>query len=158
MNAQLAALRDVVAGVDAELWLFGGWAVDFHAGRVTREHSDVDFAVWHSDVPRIAVQLEAQGWSHAPEPDEDGGTGYERDGVRVEMTFLERDDDGVYTPVAGRRARWSAEALGDDVRMLEGARARVVSLASLTRSKSQPRDDPEEAARDRADYETLRRL
>jgi hypothetical protein len=26
-------------------WLFGGWAVDFHAGRVTRDHADIDLAV-----------------------------------------------------------------------------------------------------------------
>jgi hypothetical protein len=37
-----------------EYWLFGGWAVDFHAGRVTRAHADIDLAVWRADVERIA--------------------------------------------------------------------------------------------------------
>ena len=38
-------------------WLFGGWAVDFHAGRITRLHDDVDIAVWLEDVPRIVELL-----------------------------------------------------------------------------------------------------
>ena len=30
--------------------LRGGWAVDLHAGAVTREHDDIDIAVWLDDV------------------------------------------------------------------------------------------------------------
>ena len=92
-------------GID--YWLFGGWAVDFYAGEVTRPHDDVDIAVWLDDHTRIAELLEANGWRHAPEEDEDGGTGYQRNGVRLELTFLVRDDDGeVYIPLRSGRARW----------------------------------------------------
>ena len=61
-------------------WLFGGWAVDFHAGRITRPHDDIDIAVWLEDVPRIAELLTNAGWIHAPEsmktaaPDSSGPT------------------------------------------------------------------------------------
>src|SRR5207244_9893525 len=75
-------------------WLFGGWAVDFHAGSVTRAHDDVDVAVWLEDLPRITALLEADGWRHAPSEDEDGGTGYERGAVRLELTFLVRNSEG----------------------------------------------------------------
>jgi hypothetical protein len=82
---QLAALARIGAlfrddGID--FWLFGGWAVDFHAGSVTRAHHDVDLAVWQTDHPRIATLLEADGWAHAPEAGEDGYTAYERGGRR----------------------------------------------------------------------------
>ena len=156
-TAQLAAIAEFGA-LEMDGWLFGGWAVDFHAGAATREHGDVDFAVWHDDVPRIAALLEAAGWRHAPLPDEDGGTGYERGPVRLELTYLERDDDGVYTPVGGGRARWSDEELGDDVREFGGVRARIVGLGPLTRSKSNTRDDPDDAPKDRADAAVLRAL
>lgn len=74
-------------GIDC--WLFGGWAVDFHAGRVTRHHDDVDLAVWQSDLivsadclrrtdgpmplsrasrATPATSVTTSGWSSLPRP------------------------------------------------------------------------------------------
>ena len=158
-SRQLAAL----AGVDARFehaglayWLFGGWAVDFYAGSITRPHDDVDIAVWRDDLRRLAVLLEEDGWVHAPAPDEDGGTGYERDGVRLELTFLVRDDAGrIVTPLRDGAAAWPEHAFADDARELLGARARLVSLDALRSGKSSPRDDPADAVKDEADFATL---
>lgn len=161
-SSQLAAL----ASVDALLsraaipyWLFGGWAVDFYAGVVTRVHDDVDIAVWHEDLPRLAALLEEDGWTHAPEPDEDGGTGYERAGVRLELTFLAPRDDGrVVTRLRHAEAAWPEGAFGDDTRELDGVTAHVIGLSALAEGKASPRDDPADAAKDRADSETLSKL
>jgi Aminoglycoside-2''-adenylyltransferase len=140
-------------------WLFGGWAVDFYAGSVTRAHDDVDLAVWMDDLPRIVELLRGDGWRHAPYADEDGGTGYERGGVRLELTYLVRDADGsVFIPLRRGRAEWSADSLADDARELSGVRARLVSFEALARGKSSPRDDPDDAAKDRADFAVLSRL
>ncbi len=156
---QLEALAEVAARLDeADLahWLFGGWAVDFYAGRITRPHFDVDLAVWLDDVPRIAAVLESSGWQHAPDPDEDGGTGYERDGVRLELTFLVRRRDGVVViPLRDFEATWPEGAFATDERELRGVRTRLVSLAALATGKSSPRDDPGDAAKDRADSDVL---
>jgi hypothetical protein len=157
-SQQLSALAGVSRQLDdarIAYWLFGGWAVDFYAGSVTRPHDDVDIAVWLEDVPRIAGLLTSDGWHHAPEDDEDGGTGYERAGVRLELTYLARDGDEVFTPLREGRGRWSPDALGSDVRDLNGVRARIVALEALRRGKSQLRDDPADAAKDRADFERL---
>ena len=88
--AALAGVHELLTRNGIEYWLFGGWAVDFYAGTVTRPHDDVDVAVWLADQERIAALLTREGWAHAPEPGEDGGTGYERQGVRLELTFLVR--------------------------------------------------------------------
>jgi len=155
----LAQTHELFASSGIEYWLFGGWAVDFHVGSITRPHDDIDLAVWLDDHDRIARLLGAQGWQHAPDPDEDGGTGYEREAVRLELTFLVRGDAGeVYIPLRAGHARWLDEALSTEVAELSGVRARAVGLASLQRSKSRSRDDPVEAAKDRADYATLSRL
>ena len=159
---QIDALRDVVAAFDAagiEHWLFGGWAVDFHAGRVTREHGDVDLGIWLDDMPRIDEVLAAGGWEDLRDPDVDGGKAFGRDGVRLELTYLYRDPDGaVYTPLRdGTRGRWTDQALADEVGELDGVRCRVVSLASMLWMKEPGRrNDPEEASKDVADYEVLR--
>jgi hypothetical protein len=108
---QLVALARVLGlleqhGID--YWLFGGWAVDFHAGSITRAHDDLDVAVWLNDHDRIAALLAADGWKQAREAGEDGYTGYERGGVRLELAFLARDEDGeVFTPLRNGRTERS---------------------------------------------------
>jgi hypothetical protein len=144
-------------GID--YWVFGGWAVDFHAGRLTRDHADVDLAVWAVDLPRIRALLEAEGWTHAPEAGEDGYTGYERDGTRVELAFLARDQDGaIHTPLTDGRGDWPAGSFGDEHAEVDGVVAHIVGLTSLIEDKSGPRADPAVAAKDRADVELLRAL
>ena len=156
---QLAALGRVASRLESQgiaYWLFGGWAVDFYAGSITRVHDDVDIAIWRNDLPRIAKLLESDGWRHAPAEDEDGGTGYEHGDVRLELTYLVRNTDGeVFIPLRDGPVPWAKESFGDDVRELSGVRARVITLAALRGMKSWPRDGPEEAAKDRADLAAL---
>jgi aminoglycoside-2''-adenylyltransferase len=155
----IAGTHELFSRSGIDYWLFGGWAVDFHVGSITRVHDDIDVAVWLADRDRIARLLEAEGWKHAPEPDEDGGTGYERDAVRLELTFLVPGDGGeVYIPLRDGRVLWSDEPPSTDLAELSGVRARVLGLAALERGKSRPRDDPVEAAKDRADFAILSRL
>ena len=159
---QLAALARVHAALEQagiEYWLFGGWAVDFHYGAITRAHSDVDIAVWLDAAPRIAELLRRDGWTHVPSEEDNGGTGFERGPVRLELTYLVRAGGGsLYTPLRDGRATWATDAFGDDVLELEGTRARVVALQALAQSKSIPRDDPDDAPKDRADHRVLRRI
>jgi hypothetical protein len=153
--AALARVDEAFERAGIEYWLFGGWAVDFYVGSVTRTHDDLDIAVWLDDLPRIGELLEAGGWQHAPEPEEDGGTGYELGPVRLELTFLVRDGEDAFTPLRDRRAAWSAAAFGEDAGELNGVHARLVGRDALLRGKSRPRDEPAEAATDRADFELL---
>src|SRR4051794_589089 len=129
MDEQLAALARVGGLLDEaglDYWLFGGWAVDFYAGSVTRPHDDLDLAVWLDDLPRIVELLRDEGWAHAPLPDEEGGTGYQLGGVRLELTYLVRDGDALFTPLRGRRAQWPREAFADGVGELGGVRSRLI--------------------------------
>ena len=155
----MSRLNELFEGEGIEYWLFGGWAVDLHAGRVTRAHDDLDLAVWLDDHDRIAALLRADGWEHAPEPHEDGYTGYERGGVRLELAFLACSRGGeVHTPLESGQAAWPKGAFRDDVRELGGVRARVIALDSLAADKSEAHDDPVVAAKDRADVATLSRV
>jgi len=156
--AALAEVGDLLAEAGVDHWLFGGWAVDFHAGAVTRQHDDIDLAVWLDDLPALGAMLEAFGWRHAPQ-DDDGGTGYERHGVRLELTFLVRDGDGrVFIPLRDGRAEWASDAFGRDVRRLGGVEARVIALGPLKAGKAWPRGDAADMAKDRADLAVLEGL
>jgi hypothetical protein len=46
------------AGIEP-YWLFGGWAVDHHAGRVMRPHDDIDFVIWLHDRGTVIEMLGA---------------------------------------------------------------------------------------------------
>jgi hypothetical protein len=162
VKEQLSALADVgelLGRSGFDYWLFGGWAVDFHLGTVTREHDDIDLAVRLHDAEAVGLLLQTQAWQHKPHDGEDGGTGYERGAVRVELTYLASDDTGrILIPLRDGNALWSEEPLGSEVRELLGVRARVIPLALLRAGKSSARNDHEEAAKDRADFEALSRL
>ena len=104
----------------------------------------------------ITEILEGSGWRHAPDPEAEGGTGYEHDGVRLELTYLVRRDDGVVvTPLHASEAPWPAGAFGVDEGELGGVRARLVSLDALTSGKASTREDPAAAAKDEADFDVL---
>jgi Uncharacterised nucleotidyltransferase len=158
-QAQLAAvgeLHDAFERAGIDHWLFGGWAVDFHVGAVTRPHDDVDLAVWAADAERIRALLDSRGWRHAPEPDEDGGTGYERDGVRVELTFLVRDGEGrTCIRLAAGDFPFAGGAFAGEVLALGGCRCRVIERSALVGMKSGRRGDPDDDAKDARDLATL---
>jgi hypothetical protein len=157
--SSLAETHELFTRSGIDYWLFGGWAVDFHVGSITRSHDDIDVAVWLDEHERIAELLAAEGWKHAPEPDEDGGTGYERDAVRLELTLLVAGDRGeVYIPLGAGRALWSDEPPTSYLATLSGLQVHVLGLAALKRGKSRSRDDSEDAAKDRADFAILSQL
>lgn len=159
---QLLAIADVNSVLDGariDHWLFGGWAVDFYVGSVTRPHDDIDIAVWQSDFDQIAALLTKAGWTHVPSDEDNGGTGFERREVRLELTFLVRRDDGLICILLDEGpVPWDQGGFGHEVRQLKGARARVMGLEQLTVGKSNAREEEVDALKDRADHEVLSRL
>ena len=157
--AALAGLHHLLETHGIVYWLFGGWAVDFHAGQVTRTHGDLDVAVWSDDRDHLDALLKSQAWAHMPEAGEDGYTCYELGAVRLEVAFLARDDCGcVYTPLREGRGEWPAGSFGDDEAEVAGVVARVVGLTALLEDKSGPRLDQVAADKDRADVAVLASL
>ena len=157
--AALARASGLLTEAGIEHWLLGGWAVDFYVGEITRPHDDLDLAIWHEDRVRIARLLGGDDWRHAPDEDEDGGTGFECGGVRLELTFLVRAaNGGVFTPLRSGPAFWAADALGNDVAELRGVRAPVIPFATLKGMKAFARPEAADAAKDRIDLERLARL
>lgn len=157
-DEQLAGIAHVSRQLDAagiDHWLFGGWAVDFWVGRITRSHHDIDVVVALVDRPAMHDALVAGGWAHTPFDDEVVGTRYRRDGVLLELTFVVLDDGRVLLPFEPQAWVWSEHPFGDARRTLHGVTARVLGLDVMLRDKSRPREEPEEAEKDRADYEAL---
>ena len=154
--AALAELDNMFSAHGIEYWVFGGWAVDFHVGRVTRPHGDIDVAIWRDNMLDVFALLRDAGWIHRQDANEDGYTAYERRGIRLEIAILARDEQGVvYTPLQDGRADWPDDSFREEIAHLAGVRARVLSRAALLVEKSIARADHAAAANDRMDIANL---
>jgi len=105
--AQLALIEELTALLSAAgvpHWLFGGWAVDFLVGEVTRRHADVEFVIWRHDLDRVDPLLAAHGYRPLPAA-ADEVVSFDKRGHEVQLCVIERRTDGrISTP--GRFADW----------------------------------------------------
>ncbi|MDG4804915.1 aminoglycoside adenylyltransferase [Micromonospora sp. WMMD980] len=125
---QLDAIREVVdlagaAGI--EVWLRGGWAMDFHLGAVSRPHVDVDWYCWRHDADRLAALLGARGWCPDPRMPATKQLDLLRGDVELSFAYLDRDPAGRVVVGAGP---WAGTALPDG--MLAARPGRLGSLAA----------------------------
>ncbi|MEU4817492.1 nucleotidyltransferase domain-containing protein [Micromonospora aurantiaca (nom. illeg.)] len=125
---QLGAIREVVdvagaCGID--VWLRGGWAMDFHLGEVTRPHVDVDWYCWRRDAETLADRLGALGWRPDPRMPATTQLDLLRDDVELSFAYLGRDADGRVVVGAGP---WAGTALPEG--MLAGPPGRIGTLAA----------------------------
>ena len=157
--AAIGSLSQVLDTAGIEYWLFGGWAVEFWVGEVTRPHDDIDIAAWRNDSDSIRSALTAAGWEHTPTAEDLVGTRYQRGLARVELTFVEPGEAGaVVVPLPSGPVTWSSHPFGDVRAHLRGVTCRTIPLTVLTDGKSSPREGAVEGAKDRADFDALSRL
>ncbi len=128
---QLALLGEIDALLRAariRYWLRGGWALDFIAGEVTREHGDIDLVTWKRHEGRIRRLFEEHGFTATPR---NVSMDFQRDGVDVNVLFLEKGPDVVYTASYRDAPRWREDVLIDLPRRLAGLCCRTVSPQGL---------------------------
>ena len=56
----VAEAVQLMESLDVAWWIAGGWALDLHAGRQTREHEDLDIGIAWSDHLRVQRALAGQ--------------------------------------------------------------------------------------------------
>jgi len=133
-------------------WLRGGWAVDFHLGRLTRQHADIDLVVWFRHRERIRRILTSQGFSEVP--------GYrppqlvlENYGEETSFLFVTRCDGAIVVP--GYEA-WPLRpgALRNQPTTFRNVSARLVSVEELLEEKLRRQESSGQPLRPK-DYESL---
>lgn len=155
----IAKLDAALTAAGVDYWLFGGWAVDFWVGRITRPHDDIDAVAWRQDYGAIKFALTETGWRHAPVEGEIVGTRYAWEEVEVEFTFVEAHADGnIVVPFPDNPIVWTSEPFGKQRNELDGVGASVIPLDLLRSGKQAPRETPDDGAKDRADAEALASL
>ncbi|WP_269440264.1 nucleotidyltransferase domain-containing protein [Arthrobacter sp. zg-Y750] len=97
VQAQLSAITEVLHAAKTlgiEIWLRGGWAMDFYLGQVTRDHEDIDWFVWQKDLPGISGLLISRDWVDLARHPLDQQRDLFRDGVELGFAPLARTDCG----------------------------------------------------------------
>lgn len=106
---QLAAIAEVTA-LGLEVWLRGGWAMDFFLGQVSRPHRDVDWFAWSSDANRLVSALTGLGYQLLPEPAHDRQLDFVRGELDLSFALIARDELGRVVVPSGP---WAGETWPD---------------------------------------------
>jgi hypothetical protein len=155
-------IRDALAEAGIAWWLFGGWAMDFHAGRVTRDHSDIEFYAYLEHAPRIRDLLTARGFGAPPGLHPDEGQPFLKDGQELGLWYLtDREDGAIVTPGRWSDWPWPAGSFDGPAGTIGDIEAPVVTLDCLLETKMKFAEHPHGAPlrdKDIADIALLRSL
>ncbi|HEX4213613.1 MAG TPA: aminoglycoside adenylyltransferase [Candidatus Dormibacteraeota bacterium] len=122
--AVIGEVRAVSARLGIEVWLRGGWAMDFYLGRVTRDHEDVDWFAWADDAAALGAALAELGHRTVLGPPPEQQLDLVRDGVELSFAWLARDAAGTVVVAGGPAAgeRWVQG-------MLEGGEGQIGTIS-----------------------------
>jgi hypothetical protein len=104
---QLRLIAEIVAmsqRLSVQVWLRGGWSMDFFLGRVTRDHVDIDWDAWLDDARVISAALRDDGYLTIAGPPRDQQLDVAKDGLEMSFAWLARGKDGTVTVAGGQYA------------------------------------------------------
>ena len=134
--------------------------MDFHAGRVTRPHMDVDLVVNHADKNELHALLVDSGFKIVDDSEPDAEMIYQRGNFKVDLSFIVELDDGTVVSPGWEYWPWPPGSFSSGIRRLSGVSCHVVSASTLLTSKrdyeTQVGDEPR--PRDLADIQILENL
>jgi hypothetical protein len=131
-EAQLRVLREIAAlfaSLRVRYWLRGGWAIDFHLGRVTRPHADIDLVVWLRHRRRIVRALTVAGFALVH--DLDVQTDLRRHDQAISIIYLAHAADGRVITHGIPVWTWPAASRPDRRVSLGGVAVRAVEPEQL---------------------------
>ena len=137
-RSQLALLRELtqlLGRARIRFWLRGGWALDFHAGQITRDHGDIDLVARFLQRSRILKLLEENGYRAVRFADL-ASIHFSKRGQDVAIAFI-WTDEMARTVTPGREFwPWPDDAFGNRRHALHGISCRVMSVESLLEEKA----------------------
>jgi len=110
MSHQLAAIREITDLADAmgiEIWLEGGWAMDFFLGQITRDHEDIDWFMWAADASSLTASLTQRGYEQRTGAPVDQQIDFVHDSIELSFKLIAKDEGGSVVVAGGP---WKGEA------------------------------------------------
>ncbi len=138
-GVDLVAIATLAAALNDTLvrhWLIGGWAVDAHLGRVSRDHSDIDWAVFLADRARFTDVVTSFGFtSESTQGDAPFVELFSSASCSLEVTYLVETEAGEIVTPGFEHWPYPAGSLAADTAEIDGVSVRVMSAHGLLDSK-----------------------
>ncbi|MFF3687773.1 nucleotidyltransferase domain-containing protein [Streptomyces sp. NPDC002187] len=97
---------EIAKASGVEVWLRGGWAMDFFIGEATRDHEDIDWFAWADDVSALTDGLLRSGSELLPGPPADQQLDFCKQDVESSFALLDKDRFGRVVVAGGP---WAGE-------------------------------------------------
>ena len=136
-QVQLALLSELSALLDharIRFWLRGGWALDFHAGRITRAHGDIDLVARPRQRSRIRKLFEEHGYRVVRLADF-ASIHFSKRGQDVQLAFTWKGERARSLTPGREFWPWPDDAFSNRRHALHGIACRAMSLACLLGEK-----------------------
>ncbi|MFJ4969240.1 nucleotidyltransferase domain-containing protein [Streptomyces sp. NPDC088755] len=120
----IAETTRIADALGVDLWLRGGWAMDFFLGSPTRDHMDIDWFARKRDAGPLTRELLRSGWTRLSGPPAEQQLDFGKHGEESSFALLDADRSG-HPVVAG--GPWAGERWPDG--MLDGPVGRIGTTA-----------------------------
>ncbi len=124
-------IRDILAVMHVRWWLFGGWAVDFHLGSVSRKHGDIEFSIWSVDAERVSRAFLDAGFVPQKIPFPDEAIEFTKDGQLICAVLLVDTAEGIVVPGRWTDWPWPWDAFDGPPGRIGGLAVPVVTVEAL---------------------------
>ncbi|MFI5888068.1 nucleotidyltransferase domain-containing protein [Streptomyces sp. NPDC051554] len=114
---------EIAKALGVEVWLRGGWAMDFFIGEVTRDHVDIDWFARADDASALTDGLLRSGYDPLPGPLADQQLDFCKQGVESSFALLGEDRSGRIVVAGGP---WAGEVWPEG--MLDAPPGRIGAL------------------------------
>ncbi|MGW1255680.1 nucleotidyltransferase domain-containing protein [Streptomyces sp. NPDC002513] len=120
---------EIAKVLGVEVWLRGGWAMDFFIGKVTRDHVDIDWFAWAEDASALTAGLLGSGYEPLSGPPADQQIDFRKQGVESSFALLGKDRFGRVVVAGGPWAgeMWPEGMLDASVGRIGALQCRIIS-------------------------------
>jgi hypothetical protein len=129
----LREINEICSSLGANIWLRGGWAIDFLLGKVTRAHSDIDLVTLIQHRTELEQSLVSAGFQQIPVTEFQ--TDFLKGGVDISFVFVERSNEGRIFAYSIPDWEWRSDALQTQKYQLQDVSANVLSPQMLLEEK-----------------------
>lgn len=119
---------EIAKALGVEVWLRGGWAMDFFIGEVTRSHVDIDWFAWAEDAPALTGGLLRAGYEPLTGSPADQQLDFCKRGVECSFALLSKDPFGRVVVAGGPWVgkMWPEGILDAPVGRIGALRCRII--------------------------------
>ncbi|MGE7907167.1 nucleotidyltransferase domain-containing protein [Peribacillus sp. NPDC094092] len=129
----LLELNEICLSRNFDVWLRGGWAIDFLLGKITRSHSDIDLVTWIQYREHLEQALVHDGFQIKPVSEFQ--TDFLKNDVDVSFVFVRYSDNGDIVANGFPDWVWRKDALPLELYNLQGISINVLNPYQLLEEK-----------------------